>query len=198
MQEWGCPVVLGVGRVLVGEVVLRAEGVDQRAVSISSDDGGLAGREWRVDPSGEVEGPPETGTAPPSSRAGSSRPAAPSSPGSLNARAAETRGGCTGRPLGSQGCSQRGGSGERGLGGSQGSGIRGGGEGRDGASAPASGGALSGHHELESAHSLTLQGPQIPGGVRGGHCCLGPCLGWGDGGAVNPHGFSLGERQQRG
>ena len=46
--------VLGVGRVLVGEVVLRAEGVDQRAVSISSDDGGLAGREWRVDPSGEV------------------------------------------------------------------------------------------------------------------------------------------------
>ena len=58
MQEWGRPGVLGVGHVLGGEVVLGAEGVDRRAVSISGDDGRLAGREWRVDPSGEVEGPP--------------------------------------------------------------------------------------------------------------------------------------------
>ena len=83
--------------------------------------------------------------------------------------------------------------GEWGLGGSQRSGVRGGGGGQGRASAPASGGALSGHLELESAHSHTLQGPQIPGGVRGGCCCLGPRLGWGDGGAVNPHGFSLWE-----
>ena len=85
-----------------------------------------------------------------------------------------------------------------GLGGCLGSGVWGGGGRRGWASAPASGGALSGHHELESAHSLTLQGPQIPGRVRGRRCCLGPCLGWGDRGAVTPHGFSLGEPTAKG
>lgn len=78
--------VLGVGQILGREVVLGAEGkgspcdVDRRAVSISGDDGGLAGREWRVDPSGEVEGPSETGTAlPPPKRAplGQPRPPVP-------------------------------------------------------------------------------------------------------------------------
>lgn len=125
-QEGGCPVVLGVGRVLGGEVVLGAEGEgsprdgNHRAVSISGDDGGLAGREWRVEPRGEAEGPPETGTAPRSSQAGSSRPAAPSSPGPLNARVAETQGCCTRRPLGSQGSS-----GGQGMGSGWESGVRG-------------------------------------------------------------------------
>lgn len=122
----GCPVVLGVGRVLGGEVVLGAEGEgsprdgNHQAVSISGDDGGLAGREWRVEPRGEAEGPLETGTAPRSSQAGSSRPAAPSSPGPLNARVAETQGCCTRRPLGSQGSS-----GGQGMGSGWESGVRG-------------------------------------------------------------------------